>query len=126
MCASSSRRRSRSFATRYALTCPSHFLDPDYFQLQERRHYNDPVLAPAPYLAPSHLRDLVLQHVHSPARRQQLWKQVEKVVEGNANVRAKQVEHQGEEIRAWEWTGVAGAGDLPGTPGTPRMYPKLE
>ena len=41
-------------------------------------------------------------------------------------MRAKQVEHQGEEIRAWEWTGVAGAGDLPGTPGTPRMYPKLE
>lgn len=74
---------------------------------QERLHYTDPVLAPSSNLAPLHLRDLVLQHEHSPARRQRLWSQVEKVVESNSNVRALQVERSGEEMRVWEWVGVS-------------------
>ncbi|KAM0756451.1 hypothetical protein T439DRAFT_321156 [Meredithblackwellia eburnea MCA 4105] len=106
---------------------------------QERMHYADPVLTPYSHLAPSHLRDLVLQHVHSSSERQRLWKQVEKIVEGNSNVRAKQVEHHGEEIRAWEWVGLAGPSSRPGTPGGTRekdepmqeisgggLYPKLK
>ncbi|GAA5900838.1 hypothetical protein JCM6882_007677 [Rhodosporidiobolus microsporus] len=74
-------------------------------QQQERSHYASPALVPYPHLAPSHLRDLLLTSVHSPARRAALWTQVEKVVEGNANVRVGEVEVGGEEMRGWRWTG---------------------
>ncbi len=78
---------------------------------------------------PSHLRDLVLQNEHSPARRQLLWKAVEKVVEGNANVRSKQVEQNGEEMRAWEWSGLGGGRDMieqaGGGEGGKGLYPTL-
>ncbi|SCV67100.1 BQ2448_5746 [Microbotryum intermedium] len=63
------------------------------------------VVTSEPAIAQSHLRDLILQEEHSPARRERLWTQVARVVEGNANVRAKEVELAGEELRAWEWTG---------------------
>ncbi|GAA6013190.1 hypothetical protein JCM11491_005210 [Sporobolomyces phaffii] len=75
-------------------------------QRQERSHHADPVLVPFPHIAPSHLRDLVLQHVHSPTRRAQLWRKVERVVEGNSNVRVMQVEQNGEELRGWQWVGA--------------------
>ncbi|GAA6060125.1 hypothetical protein JCM10212_001422 [Sporobolomyces blumeae] len=77
-------------------------------QRQERSHHADPVLVPFPHIAPSHLRDLVLQHVHSPERRAQLWRKVEKVVEGNSNVRVMEVEQNGEELRGWKWIGATG------------------
>lgn len=75
---------------------------------QERAHYADPVLIPFPHVVPSHLRDLILQDEHSPGRRAALWKGVEKVVEGNANVRVMSVEQNGEEMRGWLWTGPTG------------------
>ncbi|GAA6051850.1 hypothetical protein JCM3770_005496 [Rhodotorula araucariae] len=79
-------------------------------QQQARSHFADPVHIPFAHVAPSHLRDLVLQDEHSPARRAALWKRVAHVVEGNANVRVKDVEVNGEELRGWEWTGpMAGA-----------------
>lgn len=96
---------------------------------QERLHYTDPILAPTPHLAPSHLRDLVLSSEHSPARRQRLWSQVEKIVEGNSNVRAKEVlDRNGEEMRAWEWVGSAVRSQLgEGREGKEDgVYPKLE
>lgn len=31
-----------------------------------------------------------------------------RVVEGNANVRTAQIEMNGEDVMAWEWTGAAG------------------
>ncbi|GAA5925832.1 hypothetical protein JCM1841_006329 [Sporobolomyces salmonicolor] len=74
-------------------------------QRQERSHHADPVLVPFAHIAPLHLRDLILQDVHSPARRAQLWKKVEKVIEGNSNVRVINVEQNGEELRGWLWTG---------------------
>ncbi|BGO89385.1 hypothetical protein NBRC10512_006301 [Rhodotorula toruloides] len=77
-------------------------------QQQERAHYADPVLIPFPHVVPSHLRDLILQDEHSPGRRAALWKGVEKVVEGNANVRVMSVEQNGEEMRGWLWTGPTG------------------
>ncbi|BGP22612.1 inner nuclear membrane protein MAN1 [Rhodotorula toruloides] len=77
-------------------------------QQQERAHYADPVLIPFPHVVPSHLRDLILQDEHSPGRRAALWKGVEKVVEGNANVRVLSVEQNGEEMRGWLWTGPTG------------------
>ncbi|GAA6000908.1 uncharacterized protein JCM10292_006485 [Rhodotorula paludigena] len=88
-------------------------------QQQERSHYADPVHIPFPHVAPSHLRDLVLQSEHSPARRARLWQKVARVVEGNANVRVGDVEVNGEELRGWTWTGphsaaaaaVVGQGD---------------
>ncbi len=52
------------------------------------------------------LRDLVLQDEHSVAARARLWKRVERVVEGNANVRANLEEvHGGDELRVWRWVG---------------------
>ena len=54
------------------------------------------------------MRDLILQDEHSPRRRAELWKRVEKIVEGNANVRVADVEQYGEEMRGWLWTGPSG------------------
>lgn len=76
-------------------------------QQQDQNHSLDPTTFPYSYLAPSQLRDLVLQSEHSPSRRAELWKRVEKVVEGNSNVRAKVEEQYGEDIRVWQWVGGA-------------------
>ncbi|KAI5479270.1 inner nuclear membrane protein MAN1 [Pseudohyphozyma bogoriensis] len=102
-----------------------------YHQLrtQERLHYNDPALAPNAHIAPSHLRDLVLQSEHSPVKRQQLWKKVESVVESNSNVRAKEVEMDGEPIRAWLWNGISAVEEEDGGEEKKegkKLYPKLE
>jgi hypothetical protein len=90
-------------------------------QAQEQNHHIDNVIHPTPYLAPAQLRDLVLSHEHSPARRAELWKRVEKVVEGNSNVRAKVAEQHGEEMRVWQWVGgsyglLEDEEDMTGTP----------
>lgn len=71
--------------------------------------YNaDPTSVNAPYLPPAQLRDWVLQNEHSVSARKRLWKQVERVVESNANVRANVEEVEGgEETRVWKWVGAA-------------------
>ncbi|BGP13635.1 hypothetical protein JCM10213_007811 [Rhodosporidiobolus nylandii] len=74
-------------------------------QQQERSHHLSPSSTPYPHLPPAHLRDLLLTSIHSPTRRASLWRAVEKVVEGNANVRVAEVEVGGEEMRGWRWVG---------------------
>ncbi|KAL8284106.1 hypothetical protein RQP46_004855 [Phenoliferia psychrophenolica] len=115
-----SRRETNALVASLVTSTLSHLRD------QERRHYLDPALAPTAHLAPAHLRDLLIPHTssHSSAsERNALWSKVEKIVEANANVRAKEVEHLGEEIRGWEWTGVAG--DVGPEKSVRKMYPKL-
>lgn len=76
---------------------------------QEIAHHTDPVTAPAPYLSSLQLRDLVLQDEHSVSARARLWSRVERVVEGNTNVRANLEEvHGGDELRVWRWVGGTG------------------
>ena len=76
---------------------------------QEIAHHTDPVTSPAPYLSSLQLRDLVLQDEHSVAARARLWKRVERIVEGNANVRANLEEVPGgDELRVWRWVGGSG------------------
>lgn len=76
----------------------------DELQKQERQHHLDPALTPVASLAQSHLRDLIL-HEYSASRRQRLWAKVERIIESNSNIRPKQVEINGEDMRAWEWQG---------------------
>lgn len=80
----------------------------DNLQDQEYQYHIDPVNTPEPFIVPAHLRDLILQEEHSPQVRQRLWKQVENIVEGNANVRANREEVRGEDTRVWRWVGGAG------------------
>ncbi|KAI0321639.1 Man1-Src1p-C-terminal domain-containing protein [Amylostereum chailletii] len=81
----------------------------DTLRNQELAHHTDPITAPQPYLSSLQLRDLILQDEHSVGRRRRLWDQVERVVEGNANVRANLEEVQGgDELRVWRWVGSAG------------------
>ncbi|KAF9464663.1 Man1-Src1p-C-terminal domain-containing protein [Collybia nuda] len=83
----------------------------DTLRAQELAHHIDPVTAPYPYLSSVQLRDLILQEEHSVAHRSRLWNKVERVVEGNANVRTNQQEMQGgDEMRVWYWVGSAGRG----------------
>lgn len=77
----------------------------DTLRSQELAHHTDPVSTPYGYLSSMHLRDLILQDEHSTKTRQRVWKKVERVVEGNANVRATMEELNGDETRAWQWTG---------------------
>ncbi|KIK31249.1 hypothetical protein PISMIDRAFT_85430 [Pisolithus microcarpus 441] len=83
----------------------------DTLRNQELAHHADPVTAPQAYLSSVQLRDLILQGEHSISARRRLWDQVERVVEGNANVRANLEEVQaGDELRVWRWVGTAGRG----------------
>ncbi|KIJ17374.1 hypothetical protein PAXINDRAFT_10214 [Paxillus involutus ATCC 200175] len=83
----------------------------DTLRNQELAHHTDPVTAPHPYLSSLQLRDLILQDEHSISARSKLWDQVERVVEGNANVRVNLEEVQGgDEHRVWRWVGTAGRG----------------
>ncbi|MBW0487509.1 hypothetical protein O181_027224 [Austropuccinia psidii MF-1] len=68
-------------------------------------HHTNPSLAPNPMIASAQLRDLILSYDHSPVNRQKLWRKVEKVIEGNSNVRTKLSEIRGENIKVWEWIG---------------------
>lgn len=52
------------------------------------------------------LRDEVQPEVISLDTRKKVWKDVEVLVETNANVRARQSEVDGEIMRVWEWVGV--------------------
>lgn len=77
----------------------------DTLRSQEIAHHIDPVSNPHGYLSSMHLRDLILQDEHSAKTRQRVWQKVERVVEGNANVRATLEQLNGDETRAWQWTG---------------------
>lgn len=78
----------------------------DMLRNQELAYHTDPVSTAQPYLSSIQLRDLVLQDEHSISSRKRLWDQVEKVVEGNANVRANLEEvSAGDELRVWRWVG---------------------
>ncbi|KIJ44119.1 hypothetical protein M422DRAFT_30633 [Sphaerobolus stellatus SS14] len=82
----------------------------DTLRNQELAHHTDPVTAPYPYLPSMHLRDLVLQDEHSIPARRSLWNKVERVVEGNTNVKASIEElHGGDEGKVWRWVGGRGA-----------------
>jgi len=81
----------------------------DTLRNQELAYYTDPVTAVQPYLSSLQLRDLILQEEHSVRSRTRLWNQVERIVEGNANVRANLEEIAGgDEMRVWRWVGSAG------------------
>ncbi|WAR56292.1 hypothetical protein PtB15_7B138 [Puccinia triticina] len=88
-------------------------------------HHTNPALSPQPpTLASAQLRDLILSYDHSPVNRQKLWKKVEKIVEGNSNVRTKVSEIRGESIKVWEWIGSYKGNlnlntHLPGSTGNP-------
>lgn len=80
----------------------------DALRNQEIEHHTDPVTVPQPYLSSLHLRDLILRDEHSIPVRRRLWDKVEKVVEGNTNVRASMEELAGgDEGRVWRWVGGA-------------------
>jgi hypothetical protein len=81
----------------------------DTLHNQEQAYHTDPVTVPQPYLSSLQLRDLILRDEHSISIRRRLWEKVEKVVEGNANVRANLEEvHGGDEMRVWRWVGGSG------------------
>ncbi|KAI0781018.1 Man1-Src1p-C-terminal domain-containing protein [Trametes elegans] len=89
---------------------------------QELAHHTDPVMAPRPYLSSLQLRDLVLQDIHNVSERKRLWSRVERIVEGNANVRTNLEEVEGgDEQRVWRWVGSSGRTLPPGTPGVKRL-----
>jgi len=78
-------------------------------QAKEAANYIDPVQTPLPSVASLQLRDLVMQDEHSTPVRVRVWEQVERVVEGNANVRTNmEVMSSGDEGRVWTWIGNAG------------------
>ncbi|KAF9820218.1 hypothetical protein IEO21_01651 [Rhodonia placenta] len=96
----------------------------DLLRNQELAHHTDPVTAPQPYLSSLQLRDLILQDEHSVGIRRRLWERVERVVEGNANVRTNLEEVEGgDELRVWRWVGSAGA-ISPGSGGRKNMSEK--
>ncbi|KAH8117468.1 Man1-Src1p-C-terminal domain-containing protein [Phellopilus nigrolimitatus] len=81
----------------------------DTLRNQEMNYHTDPVTTPQPYLSSLQLRDLILQDEHSIPVRRRLWDRVERIVEGNANVRANLEELRGgEEARVWSWVGSSG------------------
>ncbi|KAF8212275.1 Man1-Src1p-C-terminal domain-containing protein [Mycena galopus ATCC 62051] len=80
----------------------------DTLRAQERAYHADPIDTSAPYLSSLQLRDVVLAEEHSVPARARLWAKVERVVEGNANVRANLEEvGGGDEMRVWRWVGAA-------------------
>lgn len=64
-----------------------------------------------PYIPIGQLRDDVLRFELRGKRREDLWKRVRSVVEGNANIRAAVREGRGGDVaRVWEWIGgISGA-----------------
>lgn len=68
--------------------------------------------ASEPWIPIGQLRDDVLRSELRGSRREELWKRVRGVVEGNANVRAAVREGRGGEVsRVWEWIGGIGSVD---------------
>ncbi|KAK7014895.1 inner nuclear membrane protein SRC1 [Favolaschia claudopus] len=79
----------------------------DTLRAQDYAYHTDPLSASAPYLSSLQLRDVVLAEEHSVPARARLWAKVERIVEGNANVRANLEEVEGgDEMRVWRWVGA--------------------
>ena len=90
----------------------------DCLRNQELAHHTATVTVTRPYLSSLQLRDLVLQDIHDVSKRKRLWSRVERVVEGNTNVRTNLQEVDGgDEQRVWEWVGSSGKMLPPGSPG---------
>lgn len=81
----------------------------DTLRRQELSHHSDPVTYPYPFLSSMHLRDDILEDEHSTAVRRRVWDKVERVVEGNSNVRANVEVVNGDETRVWRWVGGGGS-----------------
>ncbi|KAE8388917.1 Man1-Src1p-C-terminal domain-containing protein [Aspergillus alliaceus] len=63
-----------------------------------------------PYIPIGQLRDDVLRSELRGSRREELWRRVRNVVEGNANIRAAVREGRGGDVaRVWEWIGGIGS-----------------
>lgn len=63
-----------------------------------------------PYIPIGQLRDDVLRSELRGNRREELWRRVRNVVEGNANIRAAVREGRGGDVsRVWEWIGGIGS-----------------
>lgn len=63
-----------------------------------------------PYISIGQMRDDVLRNELHGKRREELWRRVRRVVEGNANVRAAVREgRSGDVARVWEWIGGIGS-----------------
>lgn len=83
---------------------------------QEARHYLDSVGYPSATLSSLQLRDEIMQDEHSIATRIRVWDQVEKIVEGNSNVRSNiEITPSGDEGRVWTWVGAGGRRELKDT-----------
>lgn len=69
-----------------------------------------------PYIPIGQLRDDVLRSELHGRRREELWKRVRNVVEGNANIRAAVREGRGGDVsRVWEWIGgIGGVAEIEG------------
>ena len=92
----------------------------DLLRNEELAHHVDPITTPNPSLSSLQLCDRVLQDEHSIPARRRLWSKVERVVEGNANVRVNHEELAGgDEAKVWRWIGGSGAIGSSGALGTP-------
>lgn len=66
-----------------------------------------------PYIPIGQMRDDVLRSELHGKRREELWRRVQRIVEGNANVRAAVRESRsGDVARSWEWIGGIGGVDV--------------
>lgn len=54
------------------------------------------------HVAAAHLRDAMLMDLRGK-KKDLIWKDVQKTVESNSNVRVRQVEVHGEIMKVWEW-----------------------
>jgi hypothetical protein len=70
-------------------------------------HAQDPVGYPEPLISMVALRDDVLRDEFRAQERNRIWTAVQKLVEGNANVRTMVREGRtGDVSRMWEWIGA--------------------
>jgi hypothetical protein len=68
-----------------------------------------------PYIPIGQMRDDVLRSELHGKRREELWRRVQRIVEGNANVRAAVREgRSGDVARSWEWIGGIGGVGMTG------------
>ena len=79
----------------------------DKLAAQASLHAQDPVGYPEPLISMVALRDDVLRDEFRAQERNRIWTAVQKLVEGNANVRTMVREGRtGDVSRMWEWIGA--------------------
>jgi len=79
----------------------------DKLATQASLHSQDPVGYPEPLISMVALRDDVLRDEFRAQERNRIWTAVQKLVEGNANVRTMVREGRtGDVSRMWEWIGA--------------------